>query len=426
MSFSMIPATTIGAVTKDSKNLEQLYQSISPLTDLNAVHYKLNDTEGRWIFCNSQERIYDGANGSLADNGKYFNRVKVEAGTHQLFYSYQNFTGNANVKFDIQIHNHGSTTAKFTPKNYGHYESGTSWFSAALEPWKNFIKAIANTGELTHLQADPGGCKNIAAGGNVWVKEISATKNPFSGILRFEVDKPVTVTVYAYKSNSTIATAKEPYRTGTYDASEREWSGYGEGWFYTAAPIAINANTLSDTKYLNISKRGTSYLPNVTDKTGKKIKTDIIPIHGVHTTSSTSFPNGITKDPTLSGDNLANYCVQYQLAFDFTNTSTTASKKIGFFVRPASADSKHNYPIFNYGGTVYGARLGPASKKDTSGAFIEETPFEYFKTSYNTWKFAEVTVPANTTTPIRHIFQHIVGTNSAPGNDGNIIYYKVI
>ena len=421
MSFSTIPANTVGAVTKEPDNGNP-YDKKNPLTALNAVHYKLNDTEGRWIFCNAQESFYDHATtGSLADNGKYFNRVKVEAGTHQLFYSYQNFTGNASVKFDIQIHNHGSTTAKFTPKNYGHYESGTSWFSAALDPWKNFIKAIATTGELTHLQTDSGG-KNIAAGGNVWVNEISATKNPFSGILRFHVDKPVTVTVYAYKNRSTITesgldTAKKPYLTGTYSTKEKEWSGYGEGWFYTADAIAINANTLSDTKFFNISKRATPNLPYVTDKIGKRIKTDIIQLHGVHTTSS---PNGTSKDSTLSDDNLANYCVQYQLTFDFTNTSATASKKIGFFIRPSSADTKHSYPVFNYGGTVYGARLGPASQAG------EEAPFDYFKSNSNTWKFAEVTIPANTTTPIRYTFQHIVGTNSTPGNDCSVIYYKVI
>lgn len=347
------PASASGALLHKEK-----------LSSVKSMSYTLNNNS-KWIYCNYPEKI---AEAHLAEKGYCLNQVKItESGTAQIFYSYNTQKLSSAIKFGIQIFNPNKSAVTFKKMYVGHSDSEESngWTNCIFNTWKRFFKSSSSS-------------TSIASNGVYWcLDEEISTGRIFTGSLRFNVTGPVIVTVYAYRSRTAIDGNAVPY---PYDSSlGKQYSGYGNGYFYTASPITIKASELKNgsigfkTNYPN----GINVTVNGNSKT-----TDLIPITLASPASKTVSAE--------NGDNLGNWGVQYAITLKLQNDTSSDVTFRGYIRTDTESE---DWPIVVSGGAAYGAKLNTASSNDK-----------------NAWNWFEQKVKAGTTDTAT--YQWILGTNS--------------
>lgn len=337
------------------------------------------DTDGRWIYCNYPERITSDSMFGDSDKGNvWLNQKTVSAGEVQIFYSHYN-QYKSNIHYGIQIFNPNSNSVKITPSNCGH--SNGEWKDVNAGSWVRFFNGASDCGTTT--------TKTVEPNGSFWILDKVIPKGcAFSGNLRFRTSDTVIVTVYAFLDRYKISGAGSQYR---YDGASVQYSGYGAGYFLTAAEITIKASDVLNnggkffqTCYSEYPKpvKGEENPMEVNDKA----QSDMVPIH-IAGTSKIAGP-----DEPHPRHNVGNWCVQYYIPVRFVN-DTNRDVVFKGYIQPGEGNTRENFYILSSGSnnTVY-QRVG--------------------STGNRTWHWTNYTVPAHITSAVQ-ICQFILGTNSS-------------
>ncbi len=338
------------------------------------------DTDGRWIYCNYPERITSDSMFGDSDKGNvWLNQKTISAGEAQIFYSHYN-QYKSNIHYGIQIFNPNSNSVKITPSNCGH--SNGEWKDVNAGSWVRFFNGASDCGTTT--------TKTVEPNGSFWILDKVIPKGcAFSGNLRFGTSGTVIVTVYAFLDRYKISGAGSQYR---YDGASVQYSGYGAGYFLTAAEITLKASDVLNnggkffqTCYSEYPK-AVKGEENPMEVNGKA-QSDMVPIHIAGTNL---VATGKREDEPLH--NIGNWCVQYYIPVRFNN-DTNRDVVFKGYIQPGEDNENENFYILSSGSsnTVY-QRVG--------------------STGNRTWHWTNYTVPAHTTSAVQ-ICQFILGTNSS-------------
>jgi hypothetical protein len=313
------------------------------------------------------EQIRSDSFGDTTLGNHYLDQVTVGAGTHQIFYSYSdNINALGPFTFGIQIYNPNSSSITFQKQKDSHRDTITSlgWAQAFGGVWADFYGSSA------------GNSTTIASNSVYWVRENTIPNNSiFTGNMRFTVSGNATIILYVYKNKSKINGTATAY---PWSNNDYQYSGYGQGYFYTASAITLKATELTGGKYFNTNydKGFTSLIIN-----GQSKATDAIPLT-LCTGQSVYAP----------GYNLGNWAVQYSYTLNLQN-NTSSSKTFEGYVR--TANNKDNWLVIQSGSACKYASLGPSYG------------------NANAWKWLTKTFAANTT--YSDSYQYILGANSTQG-----------
>ena len=308
-----------------------------------AVNYSLN-TGNLWLNCNYPETL---KNASLANSGKCLNKVDVNAGTHQIFFSYQGGSGADEVPsttalyFSIMVVKRAGTDAiSFTNLKQGIRTSknyGTDWSPVNSGSWEDYFASTAkpsvvlkNTGDFGWLVQD-------------FAKESGAKL--ISGNVQFSITGGATVYIFAHTNTSfTNCSSLSPYEKPSSE-NNGMYSGYAYGYKYTAN-ITLDANTLPttaniDKKFLLLNYPTDSRLNNVkiNSQTAPN-NSDLIELN-LNTTPSRKINAG------TSNHNLGNWGAMYEYTFTFTNSDTNNPKTVNFYYQ-SDTSNVGEYPVIQY------------------------------------------------------------------------------
>lgn len=271
-----------------------------------------------WIYCNYPEMLdYNGKGMAFADNGYYINQQTIN-GSASLFYSHW-YRGTGSIKYRIQIWNGNSSSATVTRNNIGHT---TGWGNAATAV-SGFFASSSTT-------------ISVPANSAGWLtNEYTISANtPFSGMVSFTTNKSVVITVYAYRSASTITgnAVAFPYST-TYANDVTVYSGRGPGSFLTFNHGTKNVSTLSTPYRYSTNANGVS-VRNINE---------LVPISIVGTNKTADINS---SDTTLQ--NLGNWCAQNYHTITFNNNTTSTATVYGY----VGSNIAGNTQVINRGGAV--------------------------------------------------------------------------
>ena len=344
------------------------------------------DTDGRWIYCNYPERITSDSMFGDSDKGNVWKKKKtISKGEAQIFYSHYNHYKDA-IHYGIQIFNPTSDYVQITPLNCGHGQdktddSGRIKINAAS--WTRFFD------DKSYSDCNIKAPKSIDANQSLWILDKVIPKgHGFSGNLRFRTSGTVIVTVYAFLDRYKISGAGSQYFYNELDLDKeapKKYSGYGAGYFLTAAEITIKASDVLNNGGKFFQTCYSEYPRNAMEVNGK-LQSDMVPIH-IAGTNKIAGPN----EP-VPRHNVGNWCVQYYIPVRFNN-DTNRDVVFKGYIQPGEKNTSENFYILSSGSsnTVY-QRVG--------------------STGNRTWHWTNYTVPAHTTSAVQ-ICQFILGTNSS-------------
>ena len=297
-----------------------------------SVNYSLN-TDCKWIYCNYPEKITKTA--FADDSGYCVNRQTVDH-TGQIFYSYGTYGLDENCYFGIRVYNPGSSTVTLTRTNYGHSDSTMdgSWAAVPAKSWERFFKSTSKT-------------FSIPAKKSVWISEESIPFNAaFSGNLRFTTTGSVVVAAYFYHTKANIPDSTSIYPYDINGDGKSQYSGYGNGYFFTASEITIKLSDLVNNNGAYFETNSPTY-SNVTVN-GSASTDELIPIH----IAGTSYVAKKGANEPLS--NIANWCAQYFIPIKLVN-DIGGTKQVQCWIEAPS--DKERFAIVNCGGTLSSKKL---------------------------------------------------------------------
>ena len=348
------------------------------------------DIDGRWIYCNYPERITSDSMFGDSDKGNvWLNQKTVSAGEAQIFYSHYN-QYKSNIHYGIQIFNPNKTSVTITPLNCGHGQgngSDSGRINVNAASWTRFFNGASDCGTTT--------AKTVASNGSFWILDkVIPQGYGFSGNLRFRTSGTVIVTVYAFLDRYKISGAGSQYQ---YDEASVQYSGYGAGYFLTAAEITIKASDVLNNGGKFFQTCYSEYPKPVKGEENPmevngKAQSDMVPIH-IAGTSEIAGP-----DEPRPRHNVGNWCVQYYIPVRFEN-DTNRDVVFKGYIQPGEDNKNENFYILSSGSnnTVY-QRISSINE-------------EKYKDK-RTWHWTNHTVPAHTTSAVQ-ICQFILGTNSS-------------
>ena len=343
------------------------------------------DTDNRWIYCNYPEDITSDSMFGDSDKGNvWINQKTITEGEVQIFYSHYNKYGKS-IHYGIQIFNPNKTSVTITPKNCGH--DSEKWEDVNAGSWVRFFNRASDCGTTT--------AKTVASNGSFWILDkVIPQGYGFSGNLRFRTSGTVIVTVYAFLDRYKISGAGSQYR---YDGASVQYSGYGAGYFLTAAEITLKASDILNNGGKFFQTCYSEYPKPVKGEKNPmevngKAQSDMVPIH-IAGTSEIAGP-----DEPRPRHNVGNWCVQYYIPVRFEN-DTNRDVVFKGYIQPGEDNKNENFYILSSGSnnTVY-QRISSINE-------------EKYKDK-RTWHWTNHTVPAHTTSAVQ-ICQFILGTNSS-------------
>ena len=340
-----------------------LSNETSPVDSI-SLTYNLN-TDSIWIYSNYPEAIPPDGFGDTNLGNRFLNQATVPSGEHQIFYSYQDTKYSLGPYFfSIQVYNPNNTPLLFQILNTSHRDSinDGGWPGANGGIWEDFFNSTAEESI------------SIPSNGVHWFNEYVIPKSSvFNGSVRFSVNNNAVITLYVYKSKSAIDGTAAAYPE---IEPVRQYSGVGNGYFFTAEPITLKASELTNGKFFLIS-----YPDSFTSLTinSKPATTDLIPLRLVDSGTLVSPPTG----------NLGNWCAQYYYTLNLVNDTNTR-KTFSAYIRTDVGGDSDDWPVIQSGSQCKFARINPSE--------------------LNSWKWLSHSVDANST--FTGSFQYILGTNS--------------
>lgn len=317
------------------------------------LEYKINNTERNWIYCNYPEHVDD----NMFENDVIcFNRVDVEAGSGQIFYSYQpplDNSGKTLSDYDfaiiVQAKDDNKDTNKkqnltFERKNYGHAKG--SMEQIAKDTWTNFFRG--NNAKDFSIPTD--GTKVMVAYAPIKSNEL------YTGNLRYFIDGPATISVYGYRKNWTMLTGNEPVYPYNYDPNNKDehilnslkqYSGYGKGYFIITNIIDIDLAELEhgESIYFVTNSRTNNHY-TVNGVKGSKENNEIIPIYIAGTNHIASVENYKKENNPLA--NIANWSAQYYIQIRFINNTNNSNPKIQYILDSNGDTENAKYAVIQY------------------------------------------------------------------------------
>lgn len=340
------------------------------------------DTDGRWIYCNYPEKITSDSMFGDSDKGNvWINQKTISQGEVQIFYSHYNQYGKS-IHYGIQIFNPNKTSITITPLNCGHGQDRTNddgRINVNAASWTRFFNGASDCGTTT--------AKTVASNGSFWILDkVIPQGYGFSGNLRFRTSGTVIVTVYAFLDRYKISGAGSQYQ---YDETAVQYSGYGAGYFLTAAEITLKASDVLNNGGKFFQTCYSEYPKNVMEINSKE-QSDMVPIY-IAGTNKIAGPN----EPRPR-HNVGNWCVQYYIPVKFVNDT---NRDVVFKGYIQLGNINENFYILSSGSnnTVY-QRISSINE-------------EKYKNK-RTWHWTNHTVPAHTTSAVQ-VCQFILGTNSS-------------
>lgn len=311
---------------------------------------------GKIVYTNYPEFIGKDKGLSLAKYGYCPNQQNVGPGEIQVFFSHHNRTGKT-LWYGIQIFNPNPKSAFVTLKNWGFGKT----FAQTIQP----IQAFLTTTEETP--------KEVGVNGVHWILnqkiESALPYNPFCGIVRFYVDKPVTVTCYAYENISEI-TGNEvvhPYSLN-YSDDLKVYSGIGTG-FILSKTIELDVGKLKNNDYWYYTGEPAEYGRN---------QGELTPIQLAGETSKVAKADNTNPDLTQVG----NWTTQYNFTIKITNNTGSAKKVYGFIC----GNSEQSNPVIMADGKIKGWQSLTADTRrwfeETVPTGVSEYKFTYMQASY--------------------------------------------
>lgn len=312
---------------------------------------------GKIVYCNYPEFIGPTKGMAFAKYSYCPNRQTVGPGEVQVFFSHHNRTGK-NLWYGIQIYNPSNTTSAYvTLKNWGFGKT----FDQTISPVEAF---------LTTTQEDP---REITHNGVWWVLQqqipASSSYTPFCGIIRFYVNRAVTVTSYVYENISEI-TGNEvvfPYST-EYADDLKVYSGYGNG-FILNKTIDLNIGNMQ-------SQGDVWYYTGEPSSWGRNVD-EITPIYLV---GENKVAKPDSSDPNLT--QVGNWTTQYDFTINVTNNTGSSKRLYGFI----SGNSKGSNPVISADGKIKGWQsLGAQTRRwfnENIPTGVSTYKFTYMQASY--------------------------------------------
>lgn len=300
------------------------------------MNYTLN-TESTWINCNYPEHI---TSTSMLGDSNLGNKCiftgKVKPGIVQVFYSHFNETGE-DINYGIQIFNPNNDPNVAPSVNdvtitllNGEHASG-DWYTVCAKAWANFFKGYDDFDCKSQADKD-GVLPPLHSNGVCWLTKKSIHGQvPFSGNFRFEVDRPVIVTVYAYKDFWKLNGTAKMYPYSKTSANNRQYSGISDGFFFTSSKLTFNSESLISETKRNNGVYFTTHHEKILAKVNGVSKSDLIPIRLLG--SSDNLVTSPTQVYPL--ENLGNWCAQYAIPIRLYNNSGKKVRFRGFFRTPA-------------------------------------------------------------------------------------------
>lgn len=299
-----------------------------------SVNYSLN-TGSKWVYCNYPEKPTVSALGDSSYGSCCVNSQTVD-GTGQIFYSYNTNQLTTDCNFGIRVYNPGSSAVTITRTNYGHSNSKTDggWDAVPVKSWERFFKSTSKT-------------FSVPAKKSVWISEESAPKGTiFSGNLRMTTTGSVVVAAYFYKTKANIPDSTSIYPYDINGTGNAQYSGYGNGYFFTASEITIKLSDLVNNNGAYFETNSPTY-SNVTVN-GSASTDELIPIH----IAGTSYVAKKGANRPLS--NIANWCAQYFIPIKLVN-DIGGTKQVQCWIEAPS--NVEQYAIVNCGGTLTSKKL---------------------------------------------------------------------
>ncbi|MFB2020736.1 hypothetical protein ACEVJL_04540 [Pseudoflavonifractor sp. P01025] len=335
----------------------------------NCMKLKVTRNTAPWIYSNYPEAIGRGGKGkAIADpdakGNKYFINQQKVSGSGEVFFSHTNYTGKT-LKIRVHIFNPNSSTVTVKRTNMGM----SSGYNNAADTVINYFNSA--TKQFT-----------LAKNGSAWLTDECAVPNgqPASGMIRFESDKVIIVTVYAYLNLSSVDGTETTYPYGFEWCDDKTqgstkyppvYTGLGNGNFITFAHGTIKVSDLLKKPYIYASNGDNYSHPN---------DNEIVPIKllGTNLTASLTAAHDDLK-------NLGNWCTHNYNTITFKNDTTSAKTIYGSLC----GNSAGNTQVINYKGKMH------------SKVLHEET-----------WRWAKITLQAGETYALD--FQHIIASYGAP------------
>lgn len=303
-----------------------------------SLNYSLN-TGSQWVYCNFPEVLPTDAYGDSGYGSHCLNRQTV-TGTGQIFYSYNTANLTADCHFGIRVYNPGTTSITFKRSNYGHSDSlkDGAWNQVPIKSWQRFFQSTATT-------------YTIPAKGTVWIcDEVIPKGRIFSGNLRYNTSGSAIVAVYIYKTKANIAASTPIYPYDKVSHGPSQYSGYGNGYFFTASEITIklsdivnNGGVYFETNY----RKNSNYTVNDSTTTDEMIPINI---------AGTSY---VAKNGAASPlGNVANWSAQYFFPIKIVN-DLGGTRQVKCYIE--SGTNSEKYPIINCGGAVTSQKINGTS-----------------------------------------------------------------
>ena len=384
MALNILPGTNLDNGIKQNTEDITLPSSVIP------IELSIN-TESPWIYCNYPEHITDEE--MLADeNNARLIRQEVPAGNVQVFYSHFNEIKEdndkkeedkeyINIRYGIRIYNPNNFDVTITPTNCGH--SDGTWADTSGGVWQRFFKGVGDCVIKTATKVSP--YKSL------WIMDKLITPGVFSGNLRFTTTASVAVSVYAYKNRSNVGDSTKTY---LYDEKSVQYTGIGEGFFFSVNKITLNASELFEGKYFSTQRK--QYSPKSLVKVNGEAKSDLIPIH----IAGSNQIAGPGEDRPLH--NVGNWCAQYYIPIRLYN-DTNSKVTFKAYVHTGAEKSQNGeipgstFIISSGSSTQFGA-VGGENPKAWNWLKCEVEPYEAIDDAY------QYIFGTNSSAHVNHVF----------------------
>ncbi|MCI8554823.1 MAG: hypothetical protein HFJ80_07770 [Clostridiales bacterium] len=278
------------------------------------------------IYANYPEQIGQNGKGmALAEYGYCINQQTITAGEAHVFFSHWNRSGET-LKYRVHLYNMSAGTATVQRTNIG-YSSG----------WADPGKTVKDFFQSSSTNI------TIPQGGSAWLTpEYSiASGQPFNGLIRFNTDRAIIVTIYMYRNVSAVDGYEVVYPYSTdYSEDMAVYTGVGKGYFLTASHGTIRT---SEMPY--------RYVTNNVNSNDN----EITPINIVGTNIQAN------ENAAAPLNNLGNWCTQNYHVMTFFNDSDSVKTVYGYI----GSNAIGNTSVVQRGSNVQSVRLegGPRTWK---------------------------------------------------------------
>lgn len=381
-----------------------------PAASTRKTIYLENDSNEKWLCCNypehmeTTEGIYGGEKTPeiLADEihkgntilypGHYIFQSRI-MNTGQLFYSHQNWKEGKKqngLNFAIQLWNPSDKiTSTFKILNMGHICS-SNWNDVAYKPWEQFFN-----GNSKSYTIYPNSGQFILLNG----KEIQQfpLNTLLSGVIRYKVENtPLVLTIYIFKDKNKIHGNAIVYPYDGSHGSKGQYSGIGNGFFYTASKISLNSSE-PIAHYITCANASEPGIGSCKIRVNNSS-------YDVSDLADLKLLTGETIRNTSSSNNLGNWGIQYALPISFKNEDRTRKAVFeGYIQAPLTNNSVYTNGIDRWliiwclNKCQY-AKINSLTPSSSSGGS-------------NSWHWAHVEVKPGET--FNTNYQFILGTNSS-------------